>query len=119
MTFLQRVIINAISFVALAGLLQSTQIFYVSSIWAALGAAIVLAFLNAFVKPFLIVVSLPITIMTLGLFSIIINAFLLELTAYLVGTPHFHFASFGATILMAIIMSVINAIVSNYFNREN
>ncbi|CAH0416532.1 phage holin family protein [Periweissella fabaria] len=118
MTFLQRVIINAISFVALAGLLQSTQIFYVSSIWAALGAAIVLAFLNAFVKPFLIVISLPITIMTLGLFSII-NAFLLELTAYLVGTPHFHFASFGATILMAIIMSVINAIVSNYFNREN
>lgn len=119
MTFLQRVIINVISFIALAGLLQSTQIFYVGSIWAALGAAIVLAFLNAFVKPFLVIISLPITIMTLGLFSIIINALLLELTAHLVGTHNFHFASFGVTVLMAIIMSVINAIVSNYFNHEN
>lgn len=117
MTFLQRVVVNTISFVALAGLFQKSQIFFVGSVWIALLAAIILALLNAFVKPLLFIISLPITIITLGLFSIIINALMLELTAYVIGSTEFYFANFGATILMAIIMSIINAVVSNYFEN--
>lgn len=119
MTFLQRLIVNTISFIALAGLFQSTQFFYVGSVWAALLAAVVLGILNTVVRPILLLISLPITILTLGFFSIVINAMMLELTSFVVG-ENFHFANFGVTILMAIIMAVINAVVSNYFiNREN
>lgn len=118
MTFLQRLIINTISFIALAGLFQSSDFFYVGSVWAALLAAVVLGVLNTILRPILFLISLPITIMTLGLFSIVINALMLEMTSILIGND-FKFANFGATILMAIIMAVINAIVSNYFNKKN
>lgn len=119
MTVVRRIIVNTISFVALTGLLQSTHIFYVSSLWYALSAAIVLGLLNAFVAPVLILVSLPITIITLGLFGVVINAFMLELTSYVVGTQNFHFANFWVNIMMVVIMSIINAVVSNYFTRAN
>lgn len=45
----------------------------VHSVWAALGAVIVLGLLNLFIRPFLILLTLPVTILTLGLFMLVIN----------------------------------------------
>lgn len=115
MGFWARILINTLLFVAIAGFFQQSGAFYVSSIWIAFLASFVLALLNALVKPILVVLSLPITILTLGLFSIVINAGMLELTSYLVGSVNFHFSSFGMTMLVAIIISLANAVITDYF----
>lgn len=116
MKFWVRIIVNAVLFMALAGFLREN--FYVASPWIALLASVVLAVLNALVKPFLVLLSLPITVVTLGLFSVVINGLMLQLTSALVGND-FHFSSFGITLLVAILMSICNAIITSYFYRSN
>lgn len=74
--FFQRVLVNGIAFIALAGLMPNHQ-FYVSGILVAFVAAIVLGLLNALVKPILILLSLPITVLSMGLFYFVINALML------------------------------------------
>lgn len=115
MGFWKRVLVNALIFLALAGFFP--HLIYVSSIWMALGASLILGVLNALIKPILMILSLSITILTLGLFSVVINAVMLQLTALFVGSG-FAFSGFGASILTAIIISVVNAIVSDRFARD-
>ncbi|MFD1318289.1 phage holin family protein [Loigolactobacillus zhaoyuanensis] len=115
MGFWKRVLVNALIFLALAGFLP--HMIFVSSIWMALGASLVLGILNALIKPILTILSLPITILTLGLFSVVINAVMLQLTAFFVGSG-FAFSGFGASILAAVIISVVNAIISDRFMRQ-
>ncbi|MCH5464463.1 phage holin family protein [Levilactobacillus tujiorum] len=120
MRFWPRILVNAVIFLALAGFFQSSlagglqNAFYVSGVGIALLASFVLALLNAVVKPILFVLSLPITVLTLGLFSVVINAAMLELTSWFVGS-NFAFSSFGITMMVAIIMSIFNAIISDHF----
>ncbi|GAX03203.1 membrane protein [Secundilactobacillus pentosiphilus] len=116
MKFWVRILINAVLFIALAGFLKDS--FYVASPWIALVASVVLSLLNALVKPILVVLSLPITIVTLGLFSIVINGAMLQLTSMLIGND-FHFSSFGTALLVAILMSVCNAVISDYVGHEH
>ncbi|KRM95864.1 hypothetical protein FC19_GL001343 [Liquorilactobacillus aquaticus DSM 21051] len=98
-------------FMATAGFFP--QYFQVSSIWVSFIAAAVLGILNMFVKPFFVILSLPITFMTLGFFYLVINAFMLELTSILIGDT-FKFANFGAAFLIAIVLSVVNLVITNY-----
>lgn len=112
----QRIVLNAVLFIALGGFFR--QSFYVANVWIAIVASLVLAVLNALVKPFLSLLSLPITVLTLGLFSIVINAVMLELTSAVVGSD-FQFASFGTTLLIAILMSIVNAVVSSYLSPND
>ncbi|KRL56529.1 MAG: phage holin family protein [Furfurilactobacillus sp.] len=116
MKFWQRIIVDALLFMAIAGFFRNS--FAVSSVWYALVASLVLAILNAAIKPILVVLSLPITFLTLGLFSIVINALMLELTSFFVGAQNFHIANFGMAMLAAIIMSICNAVISGYFSKE-
>ncbi|GAA6113470.1 MAG: phage holin family protein [Apilactobacillus sp.] len=111
MRILGRILINTLLFMAIAGFFQGS--FYVASITTALIAAVVLAVLNALVKPVLFILSLPINIITLGLFSIVLNGIMLEITSAVVGS-NFHFASFGMAIIAALIMSICNIILSDY-----
>lgn len=84
--------------------------FHVDNWLTALGASLVLALLNMLVKPVLLLLALPLTILTFGLFTIVINAFLLEMTGYFVGG--FAFASFGWAIVTAIILAIVNTILT-------
>lgn len=70
-------------------------------------ASLLLGILNAFVRPILMLIALPLLIFTLGLFTLVINALLL----YLVGAlmqPHFEVKSFGYAFLGALIISIIS-----------
>ena len=69
-------------------------------------AAIVLAFVNAVVRPILFVLTLPFTLLTLGLFLFVLNAFMLWLTAALV--PGFRVRGFGTTLLASVLLSVVS-----------
>lgn len=67
-------------------------------------SAVVLGIVNAIVRPVAIVLTLPLTLVTLGLFLLIVNAAMVALVALLV--PGFHVQSFGAALLTALIVSV-------------
>lgn len=110
MKFWQRIIVNALAFLALSGFFRTS--FHVESVWVALGASLVLALLNMTVKPILFLLSLPITILSLGFFSIVLNAAMLSLTSAIVGSG-FYFSSFWMTMLVALILSMINTFFNN------
>lgn len=109
MRFWQKIIVNALVFLALAGFLQN--MFYVESIWVALGASLVLSVLNLAVKPILFILSFPITLLTMGLFTIVINASMLSLTSAIIGSG-FKFSSFGAAMLIAMLISLVNLLLN-------
>ncbi len=88
---------------------------YASIGWLAI-AALVLGLLNALVKPILFVLTLPLTIVTLGLFLIVLNAIMLELTAALV--PGFDIAGFGWAILGALVLSLVSMVTNRIGTRD-
>lgn len=78
----------------------------VVTVSGALIAAVVLGALNLFVRPILAILTLPITILTLGLFSLVINAALVMLASYVV--PGFSVAGFWTALLFALALSVVS-----------
>lgn len=69
--------------------------------------ALVIGLLNAVVKPVLVVLTLPITVLTLGLFHLILNAFLFWLAAALTPAAWFRLDGFWPAVLGALVMSVV------------
>lgn len=74
---------------------------------AALITAIILGLANAFLRPFLLFLTLPLNILTLGLFTFVVNAFLVMLTASIV--PGFGVASFWWALGFSLILSLVNS----------
>ncbi|MGX7213444.1 phage holin family protein [Enterococcus raffinosus] len=112
MTYLQRLIANSLIFISLS-VLFPTHV-YVESLTMAIAASFVLSILNTLVKPILILLSLPLNILTLGLFSFVISAGMLQLTSNLLGNYRFGFSSFAVSVLVAVVMAIVNAIVSDH-----
>ncbi len=75
----------------------------------AIVTAIVLALLNAFLKPLLVLLTIPATIFTLGLFLLVINAAILMIAAQIV--DGFHIEGFWSAILLAIFISLVNGLL--------
>lgn len=86
---------------------------------AALKVAVVLAFLNAIVKPVLTVLTIPITIFTLGFFLLAINAFMIIFAEKLV--KGFHVQDFWWALLFSVILSIFTGILNAIFgvNKED
>src|ERR1017187_9809440 len=109
--FLQSWIINTVA-VLLAVVILGKHISYGDKLENLLVASFLLGILNAFVRPILLLIALPLLIFTLGLFTLVINALLLGLLTILL--PFFHITSdgvnfsFGYAFLGAIIISVIS-----------
>ena len=78
--------------------------------WTLLGAAILLGIVNAIVRPVLVVLTLPITVLTLGLFLLVINAGMLGLVASLF--QGFTIAGFGSALLGALVISTTGWLAS-------
>lgn len=68
-------------------------------------AALVLGFINAFIRPLLLALTLPLTVLTFGLFAIVLNALFLQLTAAIV--PGFKVDGFGSALLGALLMAFL------------
>src|SRR5579863_7100638 len=83
--------------------------FYVDGAAAALIAAVVIGLVNATLGLFLKVVTFPLTILTLGLFWLVINAVMLELASTFV--PGFHIRGFAAAFWGAIVLSLVNMLL--------
>jgi putative membrane protein len=109
MRFLQSWIINTVA-VLLAVLILRGHISYGDKWQNLLIASFLLGVLNAFVRPVLMVLALPLLIFTLGLFTLVINALLLSLLSLLL--PFFHVDGFLFAFLGALIISIISTILN-------
>jgi putative membrane protein len=86
-----------------------------SFVWA-LVMAFVLGIVNAVIKPVIQFFALPVTIVTLGLFSLLINAGMLALSAAFV--PGVRTTGFWATVLAAVIISIVTAVTTSWLERD-
>ncbi|MFO0971308.1 MAG: phage holin family protein [Candidatus Saccharimonadales bacterium] len=77
-------------------------------------AALVLSIINALIKPFVVILSLPALLVTLGIFSIVINGFMVYL-AHLLYSP-FQVSSFGTAILAGLVVGLVNYTVTRLFD---
>lgn len=93
-----------------AQLLPSGMIAITGGLRTMLLAAIVLSIANVFIRPILMIVSLPLTIITLGLFAFVINAGMMYIVAYLV--PGFVVKNFLGALLASIAISIFNGVLS-------
>ena len=102
-----RWIVNAAALLLVAYLYPGV---HVTDFWAAFFAAIVLGLVNAIIRPLLVILTLPATILTLGLFIFVINALLFWLVAEIV--KGFSVDGFMAALIGSILYSVITIITS-------
>jgi len=86
------------------------QHFHYRTFVTLLVAALVLGLLNAIIRPIFVFLTFPITIVTLGLFLIVINAIMLELTAFFV--PGFRIESFWWAIIGAVLLSIVSLVTN-------
>ena len=100
---------------ALAGISMLLPGFEVDGWWPAILAAVVLALMNAMVRPILSVLTLPSPFLTLGLFLFVINTSIVWLTAAIV--PGFRVQGFGTALLASLLLSVVG-ILSNALTRR-
>lgn len=83
----------------------------VDSFLSALIVAVILGVLNMVLKPILVILTLPITILTLGLFTLVINTLIVLLTDALV--PGFTVASFLSALLFSLVVSIVSSFLSS------
>ena len=83
---------------------------HVAGFTTALIVAIVLGLLNIFIKPILVILTLPVTILTLGLFLLVINALIILLCTKIVGG--FSVDSFWTALIFSIILSLLQSIMN-------
>ena len=108
MNFLFKILITAVNVFMLAAILPGVEIVN-NNIFTAVIVALVLAVLDAIVKPLLILFTLPATILTLGLFLFVINACIILIDAHFV--HGFKVDSFWHAMLFSILLSFFNSFV--------
>lgn len=106
LAFLLHLILTAAAILIVANIVSGVQ---VSGFGAALIGALVLGLVNAIVKPIMIVLTLPLTILTLGLFLFVVNALMLWLVAALV--PGFHIRGFWAALIGSLLLTLLNILI--------
>ncbi|MCY7388584.1 MAG: phage holin family protein [Burkholderiales bacterium] len=114
MTLIVRWFINALALMLVAYLYSGVQ---VDGIFAALIAALVLGLVNAVIRPLLVILTLPVTILTLGLFIFVLNAFMFWFVTEIV--KGFTVTGFMAALIGSLMFSVIS-LVTNWlvFDKE-
>ena len=100
---------------ALFGVIPLVSGVRVSSYGAALSAALILGLLNTFVRPVLVLLTLPVTLLSLGLFLFIINALMFWLAGHAI--QGFGVESFGAALLGSLLYSVCSIVIDSALQR--
>jgi putative membrane protein len=88
----------------------------IKGVWTLLGAALLLGLVNAIVRPLLVLLTLPFTLLTLGLFLLVINAAMLGLVAW--AFDDFSIAGFWPALFGSIIVSLVGWLASAFIGRR-
>ena len=113
MKLIVRLLLNAIAVFFLAHVLDGVQL---DNYITALIVAVVLSILNLLVKPILVILTLPITIVTLGLFLLIINAVIIFLADKLI--DGFSVSSLWTAILFSVLLSILQSILHSFMKKD-
>ncbi|MEM8847186.1 MAG: phage holin family protein [Bacteroidota bacterium] len=113
MSFILRLLLNALAVIILAYALPGVG---VDSFITALLVAVVLGILNFLVKPLLVILTLPITIITLGLFLLIINAIIILVAANFISG--FQVDGVLWAIIFSILLSILQSILHSLFKED-
>ena len=108
---------RGVTFFGLLVVLQVAPGIHSDSLLTTVVAALVLSLVNLTFKPVLLLLTLPVNLLSLGLFTIVINGFCLGLTAWLV--DGFRLTSVGSALLGALLLSLVTLIVNALLTREN
>jgi putative membrane protein len=109
MGFVVRVLVNAATIALAAAFVPGLRL---EGVGTALMAGLVLGLVNALVRPILVVLTLPLTLLTLGLFLLLLNGLCLALTAWLV--PGFDIDGFLPAVLGALVISVVSWVLTAF-----
>jgi len=110
--FIIRLVLNALSLIVVASVVPGVA---VRSFPIAILAAVVIALVNALIRPFIELLSLPITILTFGLFSLVINALMFGLAAWF--TPGFTVDGFGPAFWGGLLYAVLATLIGWIINE--
>jgi len=113
MKLIIRLLLNAIAVVIIAKLLNGVD---VESYTTAIIVAVVLSILNLLIKPILVILTLPITILTLGLFLLIVNALIILLADKLI--DGFSVSSLWTAVLFSILLSIFQSILHSLIKED-
>lgn len=108
-SWLTIILVNAVALILSASIMNGV---YIKGFGKAIIVAIVLSLLNATVGAFLKVLSYPLSVLTLGLFTFIVNAFVLRITARLVSG--FEIESFGKAFWLSLILAIVNGLLFSF-----
>jgi len=111
MGFLARILINALAIFFAAAIVPGVEI---SGPLAALGAGLVFGLVNAVVRPVLVIFTLPLTLLTLGLFLLVLNGFCFWLTSALVKGFEVH--GFWPALFGALLVSVVSWLLTAFLS---
>jgi len=110
---LTKLAINALALLVVTSIFQGIHF---DNNQAMIAAAVVLALVNTYLRPLVVILTLPINILTLGLFTLVINAGMLELVSWLI--PAFHIKDFWTALGGALVISIISFLL-NWFLRPD
>ena len=113
--FIARLLMNALGLWIAARL--SRNIDYQDSLWVIAVAALLFSVINALIRPIVIIFTLPAVVLTLGLFMLVINGLMVWLVSAIY--PPFEVRTFGAAVLAAIIVWIVNYGLSMFFSSES
>ncbi|MAZ72382.1 MAG: hypothetical protein CMC70_04475 [Flavobacteriaceae bacterium] len=113
MNWILKLLLTAVAVIILAYILPGVE---VSGYLSALGVAVVLALLRLIVKPILVILTLPVTIVTLGLFLLIINAVIILLADFFVGG--FAVQNIWWALLFSVLLSLLQSILHSLVSEE-
>ena len=113
-TFLQRWLVDTVAVMVAANVVKGINY---DSMTSLLVASLLLGVFNAILRPLLLLLSLPLVIFTLGLFTLVINALLLYFVGQLVKS--FHVADFGAAFFGALIISLVSIVLNSVTGTGN
>ncbi len=114
MNFLTKILLSSLAVIIASYILPGI---YVDSFVVAIVIAVLLSLLNVTVKPLLIIFTIPLTILSLGLFLLVINAVIILLAGSIV--PGFEVDGFWWALLFSLVLSLTNSLLSDLSKKED
>jgi putative membrane protein len=108
LSFIIKWVLSAVAVLIAAYILPGVA---VESFWAALLVAVILSLFNAVLRPILVILTIPVTVLTLGLFLLVINAVIVLLVDAMVGD--FYVSGFWWALIFSLVISILGAIFDN------
>jgi putative membrane protein len=115
MNFIVKVLISTAAVLLTSYLLPKSMV-HIDGFTTALIVAIVLAFLNAVVKPLMIILTIPATILSLGLFLLVINALIILIADYFV--KGFDVFGFWSALIFSLVLTIVNSVFEALRRRD-